>query len=476
MKRTFTLGSAADRRITLIEIQGAHLTVKQKKTDGTIKRNEKEFPSEAAARAECERVVGELLARGFVEQSAGSTPKAKPVKRQPEPDGVDPPDLYGVVESSTAAEGPVLARLAAAPATEAAPKKKKAGGKKKKKQAQSADGLDKRVLAGVGLVGLVGVGLLGFLLYDAFLKPSSIVGIWAGSMIDFEIGKPMIYTKYRLVLDDQRHASMTLQEKFTSVGTYTVKGNLLKLNLKGEKDDDGQEGEPVEKEYKISLGRATLDLYDPSSGKQLVQLIRSFEKPSAKSAAAPPPPQSAPKDLVALGTGAVDKDADAQLASVEFAPKDTAFRLRYPKGWTPETGSRPDNTYSWATFTQGSAKIQVLADIKGSLLAGSPNANYEEGSELAPVHGAHEQYRKTAAEEFSDYKESEPTLFKGAGLGEGRIGLFNASTGMLGSKVRGYRVTLLTNDRRVTVLCQAPVGEFEKLKPTFLAVARSLSR
>ena len=35
---------------------------------------------------------------------------------------------------------------------------------------------------------------------------------------------------------------------------------------------------------------------------------------------------------------------------------------------------------------------------------------------------------------------------------------------------------LLTNDRRVTVLCHCPVAELGKLKPTFLAVCRSLSR
>ncbi len=473
MKRTFAQGSAADRRMVLIEVEGARLTVKQKKSDGTVKRNDKDLASEAAARAAGEQMAGELLARGFVEQTA----KAKASKPKPEPEDVNPPDLYGDMEETGAVEGPVLSRRTVAPSTETAPKKKKSGGKKKKKPVESGDSLDKRVLGAVGLVGVAGAVLVGYFIYDAFLKPASIAGVWVGSMIDFEIGKPIIHTKYRLVLDEQNHATMTLQEKFTSVGTYTVKDKILKLNLKAEKDEDGEEGEPVDREYKITLGRATLDLYDPSSGKQLVQLLRAFEKPSAKSAA-PAAPASAPKDLIAVGTEAVDKDAEAKLASVAFAPKDEAFRLRYPQGWTSETGSRPDNTYSWATFTQGSAKIQIYADVTGSLMAGSPNAaQYEEGSELAPVHSAHERYQATIAKEFNDYKEGKPTLFKGSGLGEGRIGLFSASTGgLLGSKVRGYRVTLLTNDRRITVLCQAPTAELDKLRPTFLAVAHSLSR
>ena len=68
-------------------------------------------------------------------------------------------------------------------------------------------------------------------------------------------------------------------------------------------------------------------------------------------------------------------------------------------------------------------------------------------------------------------------MFKGARIGEGRISEFTASGGTLfKSKLRGYHVTLLTNDRRVSILCQCPDKEFAKFKPTFLAVCRSLSR
>src|SRR5262249_38735221 len=135
-------------------------------------------------------------------------------------------------------------------------------------------------------------------------------------------------------------------------------------------------------------------------------------------------------------------------------------------------------TYSWAAFAHESAKIQVHADIKGSLMSGSDSTRqHEEGSESAPVHVAHELYKKTAAEELSDYNESEPAVFKGSPLGEGRISVFTPSGGGLyGSRLRGYHVTLLTNDRRVSILCQCPEKEFAKLKPTFLAVCRSLSR
>lgn len=218
-----------------------------------------------------------------------------------------------------------------------------------------------------------------------------------------------------------------------------------------------------------------MDLYDPANDKLVVQLIRFRATPKVGK---PAGPAAAPQELAAEAVGYVDKAADERLASVSFAPKDNAFRLRHPPGWEVETGSRPDNSYSWANFTKDPAKIEVTADVQGSLISGSDSArDVPEGSEHAPVHIAHEHHRKAVAEQFSDYKESKPTLFKGAGLGEGRISSFTASgSGLFGSKLKGYRVTLLTNDRRVTVLCHAPVKEFDALKPTFLAVCRSLGR
>ena len=84
-------------------------------------------------------------------------------------------------------------------------------------------------------------------------------------------------------------------------------------------------------------------------------------------------------------------------------------------------------------------------------MTGSNQTQHEEGSELAPVHSAHELYARKAAEEYSDYVESKPTLIKIAGLGEGRIASFTASGGLFGSKIQGFRATFLTNDRRVSV-------------------------
>jgi hypothetical protein len=297
------------------------------------------------------------------------------------------------------------------------------------------------------------------------LKPASIVGVWRGSMIEHEISKKLTHTRYDLILDKQKRASLTLQQKYTATGTYSFKGNRLKLSLKNE------DGVSDDHDYKVKFDSVTLELIDPDKNELVVELHRSRDEPVI---GGKPAESEAPTDL-----GEADESADATLASVDFSPKDSAFRLRYPNGWGPETGSRPDNTYSWGKFTKGAATIDVYADIQGSLMSGSDSNRgpQEEGSELAPVHRAHELYQRTAAEAFNDYKESKPGVFKGAKLGEGRISEFTATGGgLFKSKIRGYHVTLLTNDRRVSILCHCPDKEFAKYKPTFLAVCRSLSR
>ncbi len=204
-------------------------------------------------------------------------------------------------------------------------------------------------------------------------------------------------------------------------------------------------------------------------------MIRFCEKPVVGGKSQAP---AAPTEFAAGDTDQIDKAADERIASVEFSPKDSAFKLRHPQGWESDTGSRPDNTYSWATISHDSAKIRIIADIKGSLMSGSDSSReHAEGSEFAPVHVAHELYKKTAAEDFGDFNESKPAVFKGSQLGEGRISVFTAAgEGLFGSKLRGYQETLLTRGRRVTVLCHCPEKEYARLKPTFLAVCRSLSR
>ncbi|WP_435017823.1 hypothetical protein TA3x_005443 [Tundrisphaera sp. TA3] len=484
MMRTFTIGAGDDRKSVTLEVQGSWLRVTKDRPDGTQKVEMKEFEGEANARAASKDAARQLIAHGYKEANAApATPRAAEAparsksKSRPKAAAKSPGlpaglDLGFLADDDEAPEGPEampLGRLAPPPAAaEARPKKKKAGRKKKRNQAQPGQGgdLDKRVIAGIAAFGLACLAVVGFLGYKAFLEPPSIVGNWEGSRTEHEIGKSLTNTQYVLILDGQGRASMAIDDGPATSGTYAYRKGRLNLSLKDE------EGRTSEVQYRTALGGATLDLFDPASGKKLVQLIR-FHKAPVVGGGKPTP--EAPRDLA---NAPADKAADEKLASVPFGSKDGAFALRHPPGWEAETGGRSDNLYSWAKLTKGSFRIRIYADAAGSLMAGpNPHEQFEEGSELAPVHGAHERYKKDAAELYKDYAESEPAAFKGSTLGEGRIATFTATgDGVFGAKLRGIRVTLLTNDRRLSVFCEAPTKQFDQMLPTFLATCRSLSR
>jgi hypothetical protein len=289
-------------------------------------------------------------------------------------------------------------------------------------------------------------------------------------MVEHEIGQSLTYTAYSLTLDAAKRATMAIDASAMS-GTYSVKGNKLLFKFK---DEDGHE---VDREYRFKLDRATLALIDADSGKLLVDLVRQFRQPDPvgekkeKAAAA--------KDLVDVGDRPADPEADKALASVEFGAKDGAFKLRHPPGWTAQTGGRPDNTYSYINLEKDPFKIVVYADVTGSLISGSDSSNpsdFEEGSEFAPVQKAHEHFAKTGTDELGDYQEGKPEVFKDSALGEGRISVFTASAGLFGGKLKGYHVTTLTRNRRVSVLAYGPEEDFAKMRPTYLAVSRSLAQ
>mgnify|MGYP001147953914 CR=1 FL=1 len=477
MTRRFSLGDAADRKVVVFEIQGRSLAVTRVRPDGSSDRRARELPSEAAAAAAADKLAAELLAHGYREHAARqSRPAARPAPRPtavpsaPEP---DPRGLFDDLETVEASSAP-LPRLAPAPPASdsgAAVKKKKKTGKKKRKAARNPDALDKRVLVAVAAVGLLIIGGAGYMAYDMFLKPASIVGIWKGSMVEHEIGHSLTHTAYSLTLDAAKTASMTINEQNLGAGGYHVKGDRLTLKFK---DEDGRE---FERRYKFKLGRAVLSLIDPDSNTLLVDLVRQFHEPESAAASKAKAAADA-KDLADDGDRIADPVADKALASVELSAKDGAFRLRHPPGWEAKTGGKADNTYSYILLDKGAAKITVYADVTGSLVSGSDSTNpgdFEEGSPFAPVQKAHEHYVKTGVGELDGYREAAPGVFKDSGFGEGRIAVFTASAGLFGGKYKGYHATVLNRDRRISVLAYGPAEDFPKLRATYLAVCRSLS-
>ncbi len=160
----------------------------------------------------------------------------------------------------------------------------------------------------------------------------------------------------------------------------------------------------------------------------------------------------------------------------DFSSKDGVFTCKYPAGWEMEGGGGTRSEYSMTKFTKGGAEIRIESDLAGSLFADMSRAqNAEYGSPETPVARVHEMKKKATSDEFSNYKEREAKSFKSNSLGEGRKAIFVAD-GSFGSKVYGYRATLLTNDKRLTILCQCPATDWKALRPAFDKVIASIGR
>ena len=121
------------------------------------------------------------------------------------------------------------------------------------------------------------------------------------------------------------------------------------------------------------------------------------------------------------------------------------------------------------------AQISVNSDLAGSLFADIEKSRGGGADEEPPVARIHPKGIKAASEEFTNYKERDAKVCKSKSLGEGRKAIFVAD-GSFGAKVYGYRATFLSNDKRITVLCQCPAADWKTLRPAFDTVIESLGR
>jgi hypothetical protein len=147
---------------------------------------------------------------------------------------------------------------------------------------------------------------------------------------------------------------------------------------------------------------------------------------------------------------------------------DGTFKIQYPADWTSEGGAK--GQFAWAKFTSGHAEIEVDSNAIGSLISNMVTSSNPE--DITPVAGVHEFERQAFEDDDSSYKEEKAVTVL-TGMSDARISEYTTSTAFGGS-VHGYRVTSLTNDKRVRIICKCPESEWKDLKPAFDKVIASL--
>jgi hypothetical protein len=175
-----------------------------------------------------------------------------------------------------------------------------------------------------------------------------------------------------------------------------------------------------------------------------------------------------------VGINGCGGEVPAPTAFVAYNSPDGRFSCDYPKGWEASGGGKAESPMSWAKFTSGNAEIRVDTDLAGSLHADIAKSGAAmSGDAEPPVAKIHPMGIRHMKDEYGNYEERDAKSFKSKGFGEGRKAIFIASGG-LGGKTFGYRATLLSGDRRITIITACPATNWQILKPAFDKVVESL--
>jgi len=181
----------------------------------------------------------------------------------------------------------------------------------------------------------------------------------------------------------------------------------------------------------------------------------------------------------------------APAAFVPYKAADGSFACLGPKGWEKQGGAS-GAIRAGVLFKRDKAAIDITSDLAGSLMGDMARANNSQMESIAgmlpngvaanlpktkpPVEQLHVAGGKAMTKRMENFAE-QPMQTLNSSLGEARYSEWTADDNSLlhKGKLHGYRVTILGNERRVTVLCQCPDGDWKTLKPAFERVIASLA-
>jgi hypothetical protein len=179
-----------------------------------------------------------------------------------------------------------------------------------------------------------------------------------------------------------------------------------------------------------------------------------------------------------------------------YAAPDRSFACLAPTDWERRE-SAEHGIQGQVIFRKGDAKIDIASDLQGSLMGDvirATDAQTQSLMEQLPadvraqltasqpmasrpaIEQVHLQSKPALAMRFDSYDELPMQTF-GSPLGEARCSEWTAEKeGFLsGGKFHGYRVTILSNERRISYTCQCPEADWKNLKPSFARVLQSLA-
>ena len=180
----------------------------------------------------------------------------------------------------------------------------------------------------------------------------------------------------------------------------------------------------------------------------------------------------------------------APLGFTTYNAPDGGFQVAQPQGWTTDASSSMA-TDSGIKFKNGPCKIIVSSDLSGSLMADIAQSQNTQQQNIAseaglpassapavvpPVEKLHLAGKEDMTAAYPGYLEQPMQTFQCA-AGPAKVSEFTSDTG--GSApidhLHGYRATILSNQRRITVVEVCPEQNWSILVDSFRKVLESVA-
>lgn len=157
---------------------------------------------------------------------------------------------------------------------------------------------------------------------------------------------------------------------------------------------------------------------------------------------------------------------------------DNTFSCDQPAGWTMHETGATSGALSTVTFEQAHVRVRVVSDSIGSLMADTMTSVPTDPVPGMPpppppkpaVEKLHEMDKPQLADSLPGYQEGEMQKLE-ARVGDARISEWTAD----GGKMHGYRVTMLGNQREMTVICISPERNWAIIQPAFQRMITSVA-
>lgn len=186
----------------------------------------------------------------------------------------------------------------------------------------------------------------------------------------------------------------------------------------------------------------------------------------------------------------------APTAFVPYTAADKSFMCEAPAGWHAEGIGAEGGQGSRTIISQGDAVITLRSNASASTMAdmmNATNAQQQQAREdlqnmpggppagmpappppVPAVQQLHKMNRESLAAKYEDFTETATHPFQGR-LGDARLNEWTGA-GDMGARMHGYRVTMLTQDKMVTLVCRCRETDWKALQPAFVRIIHSVDR